>query len=256
MNFFFGIQNNLFSSKLEIPIFKNDGTFLEETILYKLKIQDLEWKIEIFDKSKKNNFFFHVNSSDVNNNDIFFIGRHENLKKFKSNKLIVLNEFTSLVPHGYHYRSNLRVNINKGGFSSYQSDYPYKMTPVKGSVVTSLASVTNFNADKNYIFFKNIYELPIQENFKIYIVDLKEKKIKTFFEAKTNYSNFFEIKKEYILPEMFLVSKNYVGIPIYISEKNGQISMEHTNPPTSNILNSDRIDIVKKFKRELNEIIN
>jgi hypothetical protein len=98
--------------------------------------------------------------------------------------------------------------------------------------------------------------LPIHEKFKIFIVDLKEKKIKTIFEAKTNYSNIFELKKEYILPEMFLVTDKYIGIPIYISEKDGHLSMEHTNPPISSILNADRVQIASKFKKELYEIIN
>ena len=55
---------------------------------------------------------------------------------------------------------------------------------------------------------------------------------------------------------MFLVSDNYIGIPIYVSEKDGHLSMEHTNPPNSNLLSQDRLKIVKKFKREISEIIN
>ena len=256
MSLFFGILNKIFSSELTIPIFQNKGEYLEKAILIKLKPKNSEWIIESANNYKRDKNFFYIKSSEISNEDIFFIATHEDLKKFDSKKLISYNNFTSSTYGGYTYRSNLRIKIENGGFSSYQAEYPFKMTKAKGSVITSISSVTNINADKNYIFFKNIFELPIHEKFKIFIVDLKEKKIKTIFEAKTNYSNIFELKKEYILPEMFLVTDKYIGIPIYISEKDGHLSMEHTNPPISSILNADRVQIASKFKKELYEIIN
>ena len=256
MNFFFGIQNDVVSSTLEIPIFQNQGIFFSDAVLYKLTILNSQWKIKIIDKLKKNSSFFHVSNSEINNSDIFFIGSEEDKKKLNSEKLVCFNNFTSHIPQGPTYRSNLRIQMDNFGFTSYQSDYPFNMIGAKGSVVTSLAAVTNKNADKNYIFFRNIFDLPTHNKFDIYIVDLKEKKIKTTFEAKTNFSNFFELQNQYLLPEMFIVSKNYLGIPIYISEKDGQLSMEHTNPPPSSILSSDRLLISKKFKKEISEIIN
>ena len=50
------------------------------------------------------------------------------------------------------------------------------MITKKGSIISSIASIANSNADKNYVFIKNIFEEPIIDNFKVYLVNYRNKK--------------------------------------------------------------------------------
>ena len=93
------------------------------------------------------------------------------------------------------------------------------MVSKKGSIVSQLSSIANSKADKNFILFKNIYEKPIQEYFKAYLIDYKMKKIEQEFLIKTNHTNLIQLNNNLIRPEMFLVTDKYLGIPIYILSK-------------------------------------
>lgn len=85
---------------------------------------------------------------------------------------------------------------------------------------------------------------------------LKKKKIEEKIEIKTNFTNFIELKKSIIKPEIFLVTDKYLGVPIYISVKGKHVSFEHTHPPHEYILSENRYKIVSEFKYEILEIIN
>jgi hypothetical protein len=85
---------------------------------------------------------------------------------------------------------------------------------------------------------------------------LKTKKIENSFEIKTNYTNCIEINKKLIKPEIFLATKEYLGIPIYVSLRNNYLSFEHTHPPHEYILSKDKFIKVSEIKKEINEIIN
>ena len=177
----------------------------------------------------------------------------EEIKKFINTKLINLNNFTDTTPE---YRANFRVYLKEGGFSSYQSEYPYEMIPKNGSMLSSIFSLTNKYANKNYLLIRNIFVDPIEENFPVYFVDIKSKKIIEQTVVKTNYTNQIEINKLLINPKIFVVTKKYLGIPIYISEKNKHLSFEHTHPPHEYILGQNKYEKVKKLKDKINEIIN
>ena len=68
----------------------------------------------------------------------------------------------------------------------------------KGSILSSINSLANIDADNNYILFKNIYELPIIDKFKAYLINYKTKKIEYKFSLKTNFTNLINLKREYI----------------------------------------------------------
>ena len=63
--------------------------------------------------------------------------------------LLNLNNFTDTDPA---FRANLKIYNFKGGFSSYQSDYPYEMIVKKGNILSGLRFLTNKDS-KNIIFF-------------------------------------------------------------------------------------------------------
>ena len=71
------------------------------------------------------------------------------LEKNNHSRLLNLNNYTDTSPA---FRANLQVSIKGGGFSSYQSEYPFDMVTKKGSILSSLSSLCNRSADENIIF--------------------------------------------------------------------------------------------------------
>ena len=55
------------------------------------------------------------------------------------------NNFTNTNPP---YRANFQLYIENGGFSSFQSEYPYKMITNKGSIISSISSLANLKLTK------------------------------------------------------------------------------------------------------------
>ena len=72
------------------------------------------------------------------------------------------NKFTETSPA---FRANFIIKKINGGFSSYQSEYPFNMTTKNGSITSGTASLTSKNANKNYIIFRNIFIEPIERPF-------------------------------------------------------------------------------------------
>ena len=107
----------------------------------------------------------------------YFLSNLEEIsaKNIHQNKLSRLNNFTETFP--VNFRSNLRILFNNEGFSSYQSEYPLQMIQKNGNILSPIYPLLNVDADENYILFRNIYELPIKKKFKVYLVDLVNKKI-------------------------------------------------------------------------------
>ena len=126
----------------------------------------------------------------------------------------------------------------------------------KGTILSPINSLANKNAERNFIFIRNIYEEPFYEKFEAYLVNIKNRKIEETIELTTNTSISFELKKSLINPHIFLVTKDYLGIPLYVSTNQGHISFEHTHPPHEYILSNNKYKKVSEIKNEINEIIN
>ena len=256
MNYFFGIKNSFLNSKLTIPRFQNSNPTKKEYILFQLEIINQSWKISNLSNIDLNSDFYKIGSSLIGNGNIFCLATKAEILELEKNnysKLVNFNNFTDTIPD---YRANLQVSIEGGGFSSYQSDYPFSMVTKKGSILSALSSLCNKNADQNIIFFKNIYELPIQEEFCVFFVNIKTMKVLKKEVVSTNFLNEIIVEKEFIKPEVFLFTDKYIGIPIFCSIKNKHISLEHTHPPHTYILNEDKFRIVSELKKEFSEIIN
>ena len=256
MNYFFGIKNSFLNSKLTIPRFQNSNPTKKEYILFQLEIINQSWKISNLSNIDLNSDFYKIGSSLIGNGNIFCLATKAEILELEKNnysKLVNFNNFTDTVPD---YRANLQVSIEGGGFSSYQSEYPFSMVTKKGSILSALSSLCNKNADQNIIFFKNIYELPIQEEFCVFFVNIKTMKVLKKEVVSTNFLNEIIVEKEFIKPEVFLFTDKYIGIPIFCSIKNKHISLEHTHPPHTYILNEDKFRIVSELKKEFSEIIN
>ncbi len=254
MNFFYGVSNSLFKSEIQIPLFQNRNFKKSNLKLFKSYPKNNKWILqEVSIKKKINDYFYILKSEDIQSNEIFFLAGETILNEFDDQKLKNFNKFTDPSPA---CRANFQVYLNQGGFSSYQSQYPYSMITKKGTILSSISSIANSDADKNYVLIKNIFEEPIEENFKVYLVNYKTKSIEEQFEIKTNYTNCIEINNKLIKPEIFLTTNKYLGIPMYISVKNSFLSFEHTHPPHEYILSENKFVKVSNLKKEINEIIN
>jgi len=256
LNYFFGIKSAILDSKLTIPRFKNRDLTKKKYKLFQLEISNQMWEISKLDIVDSNSDFYEVDSSIIANDKVFFLATENDVLNFRDNngsKLRNMNDYSDTSPD---YRANLQVSIKDGGFSSYQSEYPYSMVTKRGGVISSLSSLCSKSADWNVLFLKNIYELPIHEEFGIYFVNFKTKEVLKKEVGVTNFLNEIAIEKELIEPEIFLVTDKYIGVPVYCSIQNKHISFEHTHPPHEYIMSKDRFGTVSQLKKEFNEIIN
>ena len=256
MNYFFGIKNSFLNSKLTIPRFQYSNPTKKEYMLFQLEIINQSWKISNLSNIDLNSDFYKIGSSLIGNGNIFCLATKAEILELEKNnysKLVNFNNFTDTIPD---YRANLQVSIEGGGFSSYQSEYPFSMVTKKGSILSALSSLCNKNADQNIIFFKNIYELPIQEEFCVFFVNIKTMKVLKKEVVSTNFLNEIIVEKEFIKPEVFLFTDKYIGIPIFCSIQDKHISFEHTHPPHEYIMSEDKFKLVSELKKEFSEIIN
>jgi len=253
MNFFYGISNDLFKSEIQIPLFQNRNFKKSNLKLFKSYPKNNKWILQEISTKKINDHFYILKNEDILSNEIFFLADETILNEFDDKKLKNFNNFTDTIPA---FRANFKIYLNQGGFSSYQSEYPYSMVTKKGTILSSISSLANSDADKNYVLIKNIFEEPIEENFKAYLVNYKTKSIEEQFEIKTNYTNCIEISNKLIKPEIFLVTDRYLGVPMYVSIKSNFLSFEQTHPPHQYILSENKFVKVTNLKKEINEIIS
>jgi hypothetical protein len=252
MNYFFSIANDFLSCRLTVPKFQNRGVFNSKQKVFSLKILEKKWLTKLENCFQDENFYY-IDIESKKDNSIFFLSNEDlNDKYFET--LDFKNDFLSTLPA---YRCNLRVQNLFGGFSSYQSEYPARMVDKKGSILSQVSSLLSSQKDtKNILIFQNIYFEPKKIPFKVYILDLLEKKILLTKDFYTNTLNFWDIDPQYVKENNFFYTKDYLGIPIYFNEKNKMISLEHTHPLQTYILTQNRYKIIKKLKENAEKIIS
>lgn len=256
MNYFFGINNNELSCKLTIPKFQNQQPEPQNHFkLYMAFIENYLWTIKKV-KCEQDNYFYYIDNVYIKKSVFFFLAKVEEIIKFNEynyKKLLNLNNFTDTSPS---FRANMRIYNSFGGFSSYQSEYPYHMIPKNGSILTPISSLANKNAEYNKVFITNIYEKPIKEKFELFFVDIVLKKTLLKKEIFTNTINEIDIDKKLINSNVYLFTKKYLGVPVFVSFKNNHLSCEHTHPPHEYIMSNDRFLRIAELKKEVNEIVS
>ena len=129
MNFFFGINNDYFKSEIQIPRFQNRNFKKQNLKLFKTYPKENKWILkEIVDK-KIDDYFYILKNQDISNDEIYFLTHNDVFDTFDEDKLGNFDNFTDTFPE---FRANLKLYLNEGGFSSYQSEYPYGMVKKKG----------------------------------------------------------------------------------------------------------------------------
>ena len=73
MNYFFGINNNIFKSEIQIPRFRNRSLKTSNLKLFKSFPQNNKWIIEEVKEDPSNKYFYLLKKDDVTNKDIFFL---------------------------------------------------------------------------------------------------------------------------------------------------------------------------------------
>jgi hypothetical protein len=255
MNYFFCIKSLDFNCKLTIPKFQNNGYLNKNNLLFQAKIKNNKWEIQKT-KYNENKEFFFPEEDNCDNETIFFIAKDNEIEKYYGtgfSKLLKLNNFTETQPA---FRSNLRICNKAGGFSSYQSEYPFRMIEKKFTILSPLSSLLDPKADYNRIFIKNIYQFPIKDKINVYFINYNLRKIIKKVTAHTNFSNEINIEKELITSDIFLYMKPFGGIPLFVSVKNNHISFEHTHPPHEYIISHDKFIKVQELKDKFEAIIN
>jgi hypothetical protein len=255
MVFFFSVHYKDIQSKLTIPRFQNRGYFNKDYIPYAAKIVNGNWQFSVA-KYKNDNYFFYIDNSELSNDNIFFLAnQNQFLSKNKTfaQELLNFNKFTDTDPA---FRANIEIFNLKGGFSSYQSDYPFDMILKKGNILSGLNLLTN-KGFENIIIFKNIYYKPIREKFYLYFLDIKKQIILKKVDIYTNCTNFIELDNSFLDEDVYLFTSSYIGIPIFLSQSTkGELSMEHTHPPHLYVLGKKRFEIITRLKNEINKIIS
>ena len=80
-------------------------------------------------------------------------------------------------------------------------------------------------------------------------------KILNEFKCITNKTNVISIEKTFINQNTYIFSDTFLGIPIFLSEKNGHMSLEHTHPLYHYILGETNFQIANKLKNKIYEKI-
>lgn len=73
MNFFFGINNNIFKSEIQIPLFKNRVLNPSRLSLFNCFPQNNRWVLEEILNKKINDYFYLIKNKDISNNEIYFL---------------------------------------------------------------------------------------------------------------------------------------------------------------------------------------
>lgn len=255
MNFFFHTSNEFLNSKLEIPKFQNSGKIDSKLCLFQADIINEKWHFSQANCSECE-YFWTIQCNDQNKNSIYFLATNAQIEIVKAhNTLINLNKFTDTSPD---FRANLQIINIAGAISSYQSEYPFRMTEQLGNLYSDCGVLTTNNAKKVGVFLRNIHKKPIQQETLLYLYDNKKDILLETFKIylnRTCYVDLTSFKKS--LPTCFIYANNYLGIPVYLIEySSGGLSFEHTHPPHESIQGKNRYLLVNQLKDRAYEKIS
>ena len=99
MNFFYGINNDLFKSEVQIPLFQNSNFKKSNIKLFKSYPKNNKWILkEISNEKIIKDYFYILKNEDIKRNEIFFLADETILNEFDEKKLKNFNNFTDTSP--------------------------------------------------------------------------------------------------------------------------------------------------------------
>jgi len=255
MNFFFHTPNDFVTSTLTIPKFQNSGKTAGGLNLYQAGINNGEWEIKPAE-CHEDDYFWSTSSNASNENSIYFLATSRESEVIATkNSLSNLNKFTDTSPD---FRANLKVSNSLGATSSYQSEYPFRMTQKLGTLYSDCGMLTSKDADKVGVFLRNIFFKPEQKNATLYLYDNNLDKLLKTFTICTNKTCFIDLTPfNESLFTSFLFANDYLGIPIYLVDYGAAgLSFEHTHPPHESIHGANRFQMVNRLKEKAYEKVS
>lgn len=253
MNYFFFTSSDDYDCRLTIPKFRVDGRTRPDNKLIRARIIGGSWDFETVDADEENDAFWYLDVASFDADDILFIATPQELRRQRKEKnLINLNDFKDSDPA---FRCNLAVSNGEGGWSSYQSEYPYRMAGRRGTIFSNIATLSNPGEKLDGCFLRNIFHQPIVESYRVAVLDTATDKVVMEASASSNRSSY--ISFDDLPPDrgnLVLWAENFLGIPIYVSsDDRHNISMEHTHPPHESVHGVDRFALVGRMKAKYDE---
>ena len=248
LNFFFFTCAPGIQAQMTIAKFQNCGRRVPTDIqLYGVTPRDGKWHVYPAG-AQENEHFWALTATDENLHDVFFLATEAELEEHDlfADGLCSLNDVTDTAPD---YRANLIVSNEKGGFSSYQSEFPSKMLGRRGDLLTPIYTLSNPQAARNIIFIRSVFDQPITEPYKAHVVDKATARVEAEFDLACNRTNVVELPAALVRPGTYLYAKGFLGVPIYLSESaDGHLSFEHTHPPHSSVGGPRKFALVRDYK--------
>jgi hypothetical protein len=134
------------------------------------------------------------------------------------------------------------ISFTKGNaFSSYQGEFPYQMSRIKGTFLAFDPLIQDKNKTINTkIVFINIHsnKLNEKESFELIVANSNSKEKVTSKEYVHNSACIIDFQAINNI-ELCFYSKDTLGIPIFVSyDDTGYLSVEHTHPPSEYFCNN------------------
>ena len=147
----------------------------------------------------------------------------------------------------------------KNMISSYQGEYPYKLSQRNKASFFTFDSL-RLDLEKNtktYLLLINLNQnANVRKNNQVKIYQANTKKILKEITVKSNSYKYIALpktKKEFIYNDPFFIScDTSTFIPLYINlnlnKDNYEISVEHTHPPSELFWGNERYKAIEKLK--------
>ena len=134
-----------------------------------------------------------------------------------------------------NWRANLKIIGNETSVS-YQGEYPYQMTKVKGGHVVSMVPfIQRSSTIKNYLFYVSFSNTTESRQGTVEFRNLKTMKKISKFDIFSNSVNFIDLNNVIFDDgQIMMVGSSLIGIPVFFSidEDGRKMSLEHTMTPS------------------------
>ena len=189
--------------------------------------------------------------------------KYFNLKNYKNNSPLVvlqmreqpLEKYIDELPkHEFLYTKSPEWRATVGfKFRNSETSYQGEINafPPKASLLTFHPFI-QYNKIENYFVFINLESTPIFRSSQIEIYNSNDKKLIDIVDVKSNSTNIIPLDKYNIKQDQLpvFICRDMAGIPFGfgLNRTAPMLSLEHTHPPASFVVNGNRFETQKIIK--------